>query len=205
MYFHNRRPAGKQSLFSHLDPRALALSLLDSAVVEVNVMNFQEKAAARFSYARVLRCMGQSLDALELKAFELKCQAGIYLIQGWRKGTASSVDLELRYTADDIRNLESEGRKKRQGLSRKASLLNLSQLLRAAGNYVDHAEGRLLRVSWQNQSDKIQSITVQYETGECDRKGNELPVSTIDEICVHIYKQRKKIPGTSEKRDEPVK
>ena len=54
--------------------------------------------------------------------------------------------------------------------------------------------GRLLRVSWQDQSDKIQSITVQWEpipTG--DAAGEVAHSTTIEELCIHIYKQRKKI------------
>lgn len=99
----------------------------------------------------------------------------------------------MQYTPDDIKKLDVEGRRKRLCVSRKSRLLTLSHLLRTAGNYVDHIEARLLRVSWQNQSDKIQSITIQYEAGD-ERKEEESQVLTIDEICVHIYKQRKKIP-----------
>lgn len=106
------------------------------------------------------------------------------------------MDLELQYTPDDIKRLDSEGRKNRQGVSRRSNPLNLSQLLRTAGNYVDQIQGRLRRVSWQYQADRIQALTIQYEPSEQEPKDEEHPTSTIDEICVHIYKQRKKIPGT---------
>ncbi len=111
---------------------------------------------------------------------------------------SSSVDLEQRYTPEEIGRLESEGLKRRRGLSRKASLFSLSHFLRLAGSYVDHIEGRLLRVSWQYQSDKIQAITIQYETCEDEHKKEERAISTIDEICLHIYKQRKRIAGSSD-------
>ncbi len=166
--------------------------------MEAKVVNLQEKSAARFSYSRVLRCIGQSLETLELRAFDLKCQGDTYLLQGWHKQISSSVDLEERYTPEEIARLESEGQKKRRGLSRKASLFSLSHILRLAGNYVDHIEGRLLRISWQYQSDKIQAITIQYETWEDERKKDERAISTIDEICLHIYKQRKRIAGSFE-------
>jgi hypothetical protein len=162
----------------------------------MKTLNFHAKSAAGFSYSRILRCIGQSLEGFDLKAFDLRCQGSVYLLQGVHKGTSTSVDLELQYTPDDIKRLDSEGRKNRQGLSRRANPLTLSQLLRTAGNYVDQIQGRLRRVSWQYQADKIQALTIQYEPSEYERKEEEHPTSTIDEICVHIYKQRKKIPGT---------
>ncbi|HEV8342715.1 MAG TPA: hypothetical protein VGR30_10130 [Candidatus Binatia bacterium] len=166
----------------------------------MKVLSFHDRAAKNF-YSRTLRCIGQSLEALDLKALELRCQGSAYSIQGWQKGPLFSVDLERRYTPDDIKKLETEGRKKRHGLPRRAYLLSLSQLLRTAGTYVDQIEGRLLRVSWQNQSDKIQSVTIQYEAkSEPSRNDKEeRQLSTIDEICIHIYKQRKKIPASFDK------
>jgi hypothetical protein len=73
-------------------------------------------------------------------------------------------------------------------------------VLRMAGNYVDLLRGRLVRVSWQDQSDRIQSITIQYEPFSVERgEAAESRVTTIEELCIHIYKQRKKITLASEK------
>lgn len=153
-----------------------------------------------FRYSHILRCIGQSLEPLDLKAVDVKRQGHAYLIQGWSKSMSSTVDLEQRYTMEDIRNLEMEGRKKRQRVPSIPNLLSLSQVLRLAGNYVDRLCGHLLRVSWQCQSDKIQSITVQYEIPHDGRKdSDDAQIATIDEISLHLYKQRKKISGASEK------
>ena len=67
------------------------------------------------------------------------------------------------------------------------------------GNYVDRLSGRLLRVSWQDQSDKIQSITVQWEPIGDKHDGKNAKAATVEELCIHIYKQRKKINLSSEK------
>jgi hypothetical protein len=49
-------------------------------------------------------------------------------------------------------------------------------------------------VSWQDQSDKIQSITIQFEPCDVVRSGKGDPqVTTIEELNIHVYKQRKKI------------
>ena len=74
-----------------------------------------------------------------------------------------AMDLEKHYCPEDLRELEAEGRERRKTLPGPPDLLSLSQVLRLAGNYVDRMRGRLIRVSWQDQSDKIQSITVQWE------------------------------------------
>jgi len=73
-------------------------------------------------------------------------------------------------------------------------------VLRFCGNYVDRLHGRLIRVSWQDQNDKIQSITIQFEPYEERRsKKSDSQVTTIEELCIHVYKQRKKITTATEK------
>jgi len=72
-----------------------------------------------------------------------------------------------------------------------------------AGNYVDLLRGRLVRVSWQDQSDRIQSITIQYEPFSVERgEGPDSHVTTIEELCIHIYKQRKKIALAPDKTSQ---
>lgn len=151
-------------------------------------------------YSKVLRCIGQSLEQVGLKALEVKTHGENYTVQAWKKGTSSSLDHEKYYTPDDLRALEQEGRARRRPFPGPFNALNLSQMLRMAGNYVDLLRGRLVRVSWQDQSDRIQSITIQYEPFSVER--GERPdshVTTIEELCIHVYKQRKKITLSPEK------
>jgi hypothetical protein len=154
----------------------------------------------RTRYANALRCIGQSLETLELKAVEVKTHGENYIIQAWNKGTSTAMDLESHLSPEDLRKLEIAGKEKRKTLAGPLNLLSLSQVLRLAGNYVDRLSGRLIRVSWQDQSDKIQSVTVQYEPGPVDRReANEAQATVIEEVCVHIYKQRKKIAAAADK------
>jgi len=110
------------------------------------------------------------------------------------------MDLEKHYSPQDLRNLDAEGREKRKPFAGPPNLLSLSQLLRLAGNYVDRMRGRLLRVSWQDQSDKIQSITVQWEPVIPVIGASASQPTSIEELCIHIYKQRKKIPLSSDRQ-----
>jgi hypothetical protein len=159
-----------------------------------------ETAAKKMRYSAILRCIGQSLEAMQLKALEVKTHGDDLVVQAWNRGASMAMDLEKVYSPENIVTLEAEGRAKRRAFSGPPDLLSLSQILRLAGNYVDRMGGRLLRVSWQDQSEKIQSITVQWEPVHVDRKPGEGPLATIEELCIHVYKQRKKINLVSERQ-----
>jgi hypothetical protein len=159
--------------------------------MEMQLLNLREPEVA-FSYARTLRCVGQALDDLSLKAFQVKLQNDVYEVQAWQKGIYSAPEIELRYTAEDLKRLEHEGRRKRRHPPKRTNFFTVSQLLRLAGNYLDRVEGRLVKISWQKQADRIQSVTLQYEPIEEQRK-EEKPSATIEEICLHIYRQKKRL------------
>ena len=149
-------------------------------------------------YSTALRCIGQNIEPLALKAVELKVHGATYIVQGWRKGTTGALDLDKQFTPVDIDQLELEGRNKRAAESDPPNLLSLSEVLRLAGIYVDRMRGRLLRVSWQDQSEKIQSVTIQFEDRGHERSGDS-PIATVEELCIHIYKQRKRIATSADK------
>jgi len=165
-----------------------------------SVMNRIQSVPAAMRYASVLRCVGQFLETMDLKAIEIKTHGADFIVQAWNKGTSMAMDLEKHWTPEDLKQLNAAARKKRKPVSEPPPPLSLSQTLRWAGNYVDRLGGRLLRVSWQDQSDKIQSITVQWEPTQPEREPAGSPITTVEELCVHIYKQRKKIHLASEKQ-----
>jgi hypothetical protein len=109
------------------------------------------------------------------------------------------MDFEKHYSPEDLRALDREGRAKRRPFAGPPDLLSLSEVLRLAGNYVDRARGRLFRISWQDQSDKIQSITVQWEPLQ-DGQPSQSALTAIEELCIQIYKRRKKINLVSERQ-----
>jgi hypothetical protein len=156
----------------------------------------QNRPANYYSYS--LRCIGQSLEGLDLKSLEVKTQGDKFIVQGWSKKASNTMDIVKRYTADDIKALDNEGKKQRRAGSRPTNLLGLSQVLRFCGSYVDRLGGRLTRVSWQDQTDKIQSISIEFEPTNANGHYSR-PVTTVEELCIHVYKQRKKISAPAEK------
>ena len=137
---------------------------------------------------------------MELKALEIKTHGEDYVVQLWNKGISLAMDLEQHYTVDALKKLEIKGRENVGRFPAPPNLLSLSQVLRLAGSYVDRIRGRLIRVSWQDQSDKIQSVTIQYEplNGGGTERGDS-PVRTIEELCIHVYKQKKRINTSPDK------
>jgi len=158
-----------------------------------------QAGAAKMRYSTILRCVGQSLEGMDLKSVDIKSHGDDFIVQAWNRGASMAMDLEKHYTPEDLRKLDAEGRQKRKPFVEPPDLLSLSQILRLAGNYVDRMRGRLLRVSWQDQSDKIQSITVQWQTQPSGEAGVEA-LATVEELCMHIYKQRKKMPLVTERQ-----
>ena len=151
-------------------------------------------------YSNILRCIGQSVEPDEVKAIEVKAHGENYVVQAWKRGIHTSVDVDRYLTQDDILELELAGRENRKPFSMPPDLLSVSQVLRLAGNYVDRLRGKLIRVSWQDQADKIQSVTIQYEPVSANSSNSdEHSIRTVEEICIHIYKQRKKIAGNLDK------
>ena len=151
-------------------------------------------------YASTLRCFGQFLEGTELKAVEIKTHGDDFIVQAWNRGQSMAMDLDKLFTPLDVQKLEADGHAKRKPFTGPPNMLSLPQVLRLAGNYVDRQHGRLLRVSWQDQSDKIQSITVQWEASPVARESSDAQLSVIEELCIHIYKQRKKINLASERQ-----
>lgn len=151
-------------------------------------------------YAVILRCLGQRFETMPLKALEIRTHGDDLIVQGWHRGTSMAMDFEEHFSADDLHRLNAEGRARRGRSTGRPDPLSLSQVLRFAGDYVDRAAGRLMRVSWQDQSDRIQAITLQWETRRHEVETMELQPALIEELCVHIYKQRKKMNLASERQ-----
>jgi len=157
-----------------------------AARIRMAVLNFARQTLTEFCYSHVLRVIGQNLASLDLKAFELQCEGDRYRVHGWHKGTSLSVSIDREYTMADVEQLEAEGRRQRRAGGSRRNLLSLAHILRTAGNYVDLLGQKLIRVDWQYQSEKVQCLTIQYQAAD-ETEG------AIDEVCIHIYKEKKKV------------
>jgi hypothetical protein len=159
-----------------------------------------EMAPKRMRYSSLLRCIAQGLGDAPLKAIEVRTHGNDFVLQGWQRGTSIAMDFEKHYSPEDLATLDKEARENRRPHAGPPDLLSLPEVLRLAGSYVDRTHGRLIRVSWQDQSDKIQSITLQWEPCGSESERSKSSLTTIEELCMHIYKRRKKINLVSERQ-----
>jgi hypothetical protein len=137
-------------------------------------------------YAKDLRAIGQNLEELGLKAFDIKSEEKGYVVQGYREAFEP---VELRFTAADIKLLDRQRQGMRSDPFRMPEFTNLSQLLRAIGDYLEHKDGRLLGIS--KQSGSVPLFTIQYETAQRLHKEEEYLASELYDLCLRMYKQRK--------------
>jgi hypothetical protein len=136
-------------------------------------------------YARVLRVIGQNLEGLPIKTFDIKSEGKNYIVKGYG-GALQPV--ELRYSAADIARLDREGWLRRRDPSKMPDFRSLSQLLRAVGEYLERKDSQLLTIS--KQSGTVPSFIIQYETAR-HRHKEEYLGSDLYDFCVRMYKQRK--------------
>src|SRR5438874_13312507 len=52
-------------------------------------------------YSSVLRCLGQTIETLELKAVEIKSHGVNFIVQAWHRGTSMAMEVEKHYSPEE--------------------------------------------------------------------------------------------------------
>lgn len=168
-----------------------------------------------YSYAQLLRPVGQMLEGLGVESFVLRLEGDGVVVQGekpapppepaeettlrvvWQRLRGKKAEpaavpepsaglIELRYSLEEIAKMDQEGQRKRSDASEPAEAHSASQVLRAAGAFVDQKAGRFLAVT--KKQDKI---TIEYESGLGQKVAEELSVSALYDVWVKMYLRRK--------------
>ena len=92
--------------------------------------------------------------------------------------------VELRYTPDDLVQLEDDGRSNR-GTGAAADAHSQSQIVRAVGAIIDQKEGKLLALTKEDQK-----ITVEYESALGQKISEEFTVASLYDFWVRMYLKR---------------
>lgn len=143
-----------------------------------NLPKVQEKTT---TFALPLRAIGQALEALHIEAFDMEKEGDDYIVRCKSKDSA----FELRYTPEDVDRLEREGQARRHNPNGMADGHSMAELLRAAGDYVDWKDGRLLGISWQ-----VQSVSIVYETVQGRRKLDVLTIPSMYDFWLAMFLRR---------------
>ena len=101
--------------------------------------------------------------------------------------------VSLQYSPADILELDSAGQERRGTSSPTKEFVSLVQILRAIGGYLDKNQARLIRISNNEAPGRSPSFSVEYETKEGERIVDDRDGSAIYDMCVSMYKQRRKV------------
>ena len=164
-----------------------------------------------FSYAKELRAIGQDLEAHNLLSLDLEMEDGFYVVRGKARASKaaessfarflrvfvygfssasgqpnSTSEIDFRYSPKNIKQLESQGRAKRKESRHMPDPYSLSQILRAAGSYLDTRTGtNPLRITVKDQW-----MTLRYKTGEGRLEQAQQDVEYFYNYWVKMYLRR---------------
>ena len=169
-----------------------------------------------FNFSQLLRPIGEALEPLQIESFTLRIENEGISIRAqkreerqappadstvrslWdvlrRKKVAAPPTprsslriLEIHYSYDDIARMDSEEKSKRIATGGKSEPLALSQILRAAGAFVDQKQGRLLGVTMEGHD-----IAIDYETALRLKTTEKHTVASLYDYWVKMYLRRGK-------------
>jgi hypothetical protein len=158
-------------------------------------------------YSRALRAIGSALEALEVEAFELTCDAANYIVRvnspPRKKPPAAGVVTllqrllpkhhepappvdyrEIIYTPEKIKELDQDGQLRREE-SGKPDPHSLPQSLRAIGAYLYLKNARLIRIAKHGPF-----FTIEYETALDGCSTEEFTPSALYDVFVRLYLKR---------------
>lgn len=145
------------------------------------------------SYSEILRVIGQDLEIRGLKAFDIRDEGDRICVQCGYQVPPAATPVTLYYTPRDIEELKPQGAEKRGQSSKPEDFFTISQTLRAIGGYVDQKKARFLRLSNNDCPGADVVFRIEYETRERERLVEDRSGSGIYDLCVNMYKRRRKL------------
>lgn len=145
---------------------------------------------APIAYSKVLRAVGEDLEARGIKTFLIRCDADLYVVEAGYQSPPAPTPVTLHYTLDDIERLDHERSDHDLGVE---DFLRLSHTLQAIGNYVSWKRARLLSVSNNTMTGTMPAVRIEYETAQGERVVDDRTGSAIYDLCISIFKLRKRL------------
>jgi hypothetical protein len=146
----------------------------------------------KHSYSKILRSIGQDLDARGLKTFVLHTKGDVYVVACGYQEPPSATPVTLHYTAEDVEELDRAGQENRGRASAPKDFVTLTQILRTIGGYLDKNKCRLIAVSNNDLPSRDYMLRVEYVNSDGDRIVDDRTGSAVYDLCVSMYKQRGK-------------
>jgi hypothetical protein len=163
------------------------------------IINFTPRAnrkSQQVDFATALRCIGQDLQLRGLKTFDISFDGRDYLAQCGYQEAPAATPVTLKYTVADLEALNQSGAKRRGDSVATIDFLNIVQLFRTVGGYLDKNEAQLVRFTNNHSNRKDSQLRVEYMGRDGTRVVEDRPGSALYDMCVAMYKQRGKRDGT---------
>ena len=168
-----------------------------------------------FDFSQLLRPIGEALEPLHIESFSLRVESdGIFIsaqkrverqappadstvrsvwdvfrrkkVEAPPAPQPSSPILEIRYSYDDIARMDAEEKSKRIPAGENPDPHALSQILRAAGAFVDQKQGRLLGVTMDGHD-----VAIDYESALKQKTTEKHTVASLYDYWVKMYLRRR--------------
>jgi len=156
----------------------------------------------RKSYGRQLRAIGQSLEAQRIRIFKLYNQGERFVVTGepdeetsllaklrnWQKRNRSAgMSSSLTFTAQDIEQLDRQGRAQRSKPNRLPDFHSLGNLLRTVGSHLEARGAELIELEKQELS---VTIVARNKSGhpELEERG----LGSFYDLFVRLHESRGK-------------
>jgi hypothetical protein len=150
----------------------------------------------RINFATALRCIGQDLERRGIKCFDIRFEANEYLALCGYQEPPAETPVTIRYRALDIADLDDAGAAKQGQTAPPKEFLNLVQLLRTVGGFLDKNEARLVRLTNNESAATEPSVKIEYISRDGERVLADRTGSALYDMCVAMYKQRGRLTGT---------
>ncbi len=171
---------------------------------------------ADFDYSRILRVVGQELEAKGISTCCLWVEAnrvdviglctssanGVVEAGFWQRlksknGAAGYTTIKLGYSIEGLMRFDELNQAKRTLASPRADFLKLSEQLRTVGAIVDRRGGQLIRLDRTAYDGMISSFTVQYKMATGALVTEEFSAQSLYDFSVQIFMMEKRRSGNS--------
>jgi len=159
---------------------------------------------ANTSYDQDLRAIGQALEIRGITVFEIKNQPGRYVVRGtpdkpssviasmrrWVRGGNSDASGTINYSAQEIEEIERQGKKKRVKSGRLPDFYNLSSTLRTLGAYLKSKDAQLLELH-----KRPLTVTLLYQNNNGHPQMEDRTIASFFNVFIETHGRRSRLNG----------
>lgn len=142
------------------------------------------------NYSTVLRCIAQDLQLRGIRSLDIRREGNLYVVRGGYQPAPANMPVTLHYSPADIDELDRLAQEQRGKPLPPQEFINLVQILRAIGGYLDNHQALFIRVSNNESPGPAPLFQVEYLSKDGEHVIDDRAGAAIYDMCVTMYKQR---------------